>query len=96
MVEHVAHNGLVVGSNPTKPKHYFKTILNLASLLNSFIIANIIPNLIFIQDEMLKLNFNRWCLALVIHCLFCFAIDIYIIFFKNKEFKCVIQNKNCL
>jgi len=57
--------------------------ISLISLGISILLATILPLFIHIPEDVLKLNFNIWCVALLIHCLFVFLIDNYIIFFAN-------------
>jgi hypothetical protein len=57
--------------------------ISLISLGISVFLATILPLFIYIPEETLKLNFNIWCVALLMHCLFVFLIDSYIIFFAN-------------
>ena len=57
--------------------------ISLISLGISILLATILPLFIQISEEILKLNFNIWCVVLLMHCLFVFLIDSYIIFFAN-------------
>ena len=57
--------------------------ISLISLGISIFLATVLPLFIHISEDILKLNFNIWCVALLIHCLFVFLIDSYIIFFAN-------------
>ena len=57
--------------------------INIISLAISIFLAIILPFLIQISENILKLNFNIWCIALLLHCVFTFLIDTYIIFFAN-------------
>lgn len=59
------------------------TYISLISLGISILLATILPLFIHIPEDVLKFNFNIWCGALLIHCLFVFLIDNYIIFFAN-------------
>lgn len=57
--------------------------ISLISLGISILLATILLLFIYIPEDVLQLNFNIWCAALLIHCLFAFLIDTYIIFFAN-------------
>ena len=58
--------------------------ISLISLGISLFIATTLPLLfINIPADILKFNFNLWCVALLVHCLFSLLIDLYIIFFAN-------------
>jgi hypothetical protein len=55
--------------------------ISIISLGISIFLATLLPLFINIPEDVLKLNFNIWCVALLMHCLFVFLIDSYIIFF---------------
>ena len=57
--------------------------ISLISLGISILLAVIVPLVINISEEVLIKNYNIWCVALLLHCLFTFSIDSYIIIFAN-------------
>lgn len=57
--------------------------ISIISLGISILLAILLPLFIEISEDVLRLNFKIWCVALLVHCLFVFSIDNYIIFFAN-------------
>lgn len=73
--------------------------ISLISLGISLFIMTTLPLLfINIPKDILKFNFNLWCVALLVHCLFNLLIDLYIIFFANMpiDAKTVAACQRCV
>lgn len=72
--------------------------ISMISLGTSILLAGIVPMLMVIPEDILKFNFNMWCVALIVHSICSFLIDTYIILFANMpiEHKIPILCQRCI